>query len=330
MQLIQRMSAMEILDIRHNWSREEIASLFALPFVRLLYQALDTYQKYFPDAVMQISSLLSIKTGSCPEDCAYCAQSSHHKSKIKTQDLLDLETVIIAAKTAKANGATRFCMAAAWRFPSEKQFELILEMIKEVKKIGLETCMSLGMLTKSQIVALKIAGLDYYNHNLDTSPEYYKKIISTRTYDDRINTLESLYDAGIKICCGGIIGMGEGIEDRISLLHQLAIFPGHPHSVPINYFIPMQGTPLANVNSIDPLDFVRVIAVTRILMPRSLIRLAAGREKMSDELQTLCFCAGANSIFCGEKLLTAKNPAVEKDRRLLQRLGILRCYSERT
>ena len=314
---------MENSEIRHNWSQEEIANLFALPFIKLLYQALAIHQKYFPNATIQISSLLSIKTGSCPEDCAYCAQSSHHKSMIKTHDLLNIETVIAAAKTAKANGVTRFCMGAAWRLPPEKQFEQILKMIKEVKKIGLEICMSLGMLTKSQSEALKIAGLDYYNHNLDTSPEYYKKIISTRTYDDRINTLKNLRDADIKICCGGIIGMGESVEDRISLLHQLVNFPEHPHSVPINYFIPMQGTPLANVNSIDPLDFVRTVAIARILMPRSFIRLAAGREKMNDELQALCFCAGVNSIFCGEKLLTAKNPTVEKDRQLLQRLGFI-------
>ena len=314
---------MENSEIRHNWSQEEIANLFALPFIKLLYQALAIHQKYFPNATIQISSLLSIKTGSCPEDCAYCAQSSHHKSMIKTHDLLNIETVIAAAKTAKANGVTRFCMGAAWRLPPEKQFEQILKIIKEVKKIGLEICMSLGMLTKSQSEALKISGLDYYNHNLDTSPEYYKKIISTRTYDDRINTLKNLRDADIKICCGGIIGMGESVEDRISLLHQLVNFPERPHSVPINYFIPMQGTPLANVNSIDPLDFVRTVAIARILMPRSFIRLAAGREKMNDELQALCFCAGVNSIFCGEKLLTAKNPTVEKDRQLLQRLGFI-------
>ena len=313
---------MQNLSTHHDWSLKEITDLFTLSFIKLLYQALETHQRYFSADSVQISSLLSIKTGSCPEDCAYCAQSSHHKTDIKFQDLLDIKTVIAKATATRDIGGTRFCMGAAWHSPPEKYFEQILEMIREVKKLGLETCMSLGLLTKSQAFLLKEAGLDYYNHNLDSSPEYYEKIISTRTYNERLTTLKNLRDAEIKICCGGIIGMGETTEDRIGLLHQLVNFPEHPHSVPINYFTPIPGTPLANVPPIDPFDFVRVIAVSRILMPHSLIRLAAGREKMSDELQALCFCAGANSIFCGEKLLTVKNPSIEKDYHLLQRLGM--------
>ncbi len=314
---------MKNLIIRHDWSLEEIGDLFYLPFLKLLYQALGIHQRCFALDVVQVSSLLSIKAGVCPEDCAYCAQSGHHQRAVKSEGLLGIEQVVVAAKEVKERGGTRFCMGAAWRSPPEQNFAQILKMICEVKKLGLETCVSLGMLSKSQAQALKEAGLDYYNHNLDSSPEYYQKIISTRTYSERLATLENLSKVGIKICCGGIIGMGESIADRIKLLQTLANFPQHPHSVPINYFIPMLGTPLANVNSIDPLDFVRVIAVARILMPRSTIRLAGGRESMSDELQVLCFCVGANSIFCGEKLLTAKNPTIAKDRQLLQRLGFI-------
>lgn len=313
---------MQNSDIRHDWSSEEISTLFSLPFIKLLYRAMTVHQKYFAADAMQISNLLSLKTGSCPEDCAYCAQSSHYRSEIKPHVLLGIETIIALAKTAKANGVSRFCMGGAWRTPPEDQFEQLLEIITEVKNLGLETCMSLGMLSASQALTLKTAGLDFYNHNLDTSPEYYKKIISTRTYSERLTTLENLRHAGIKICCGGIVGLGENVIDRIILLQQLANFPEHPHSVPINSFMPMAGTPLAEVVPIDPFDFVRVIAVARILMPCSFVRLAAGREGMSDELQALCFCAGANSIFCGDKLLTAKNPGVEKDYALLRRLGI--------
>lgn len=313
---------MQNSDIRHDWSREEISNLFSLPFIKLLHLAMTIHQKYFVAATMQISNLLSLKTGACPEDCAYCAQSSRYQSEVKPHALLGIETIVAMAKTAKKNGVSRFCMGGAWRTPPTKQFEQLLEIIKAVKEIGLETCMSLGMLTILQARALKTAGLDFYNHNLDTSPVYYKKIISTRTYSDRIATLENLRCVGIKICCGGIVGMGEDASDRMLLLQQLANFPEHPHSVPINSFIPMLGTPLVHVAPIDPFDFVRVIAVARILMPRSFVRLAAGREGMSDELQALCFCAGANSIFCGDKLLTAKNPAIEKDYNLLHRLGI--------
>jgi biotin synthase len=309
-------------NIRHDWSINEITALFALPFMELLHQALSIHLQHFSANTIQVSSLLNIKTGSCPEDCAYCTQSAHHKTGIQKHDLLDAEKVAAYARIAKAAGATRFCMGAAWRTPPEKQFPEILAMVKKVKELGLETCMTLGMLSATQVQALKEAGLDYYNHNLDTSPEYYPKITTTRTYSERIATLEKLHSAGIKICCGGIIGLGESKEDRISLLRQLANFPAHPHSVPINRLIPMENTPLANIEPIDPFDFVRVVAVARILMPCSLIRLAGGRETMSDELQALCFSAGANSIFCGEKLLTSNNPTVKKDRELLQRLGI--------
>lgn len=309
-------------DIRHDWSINEITSLFTLPFIKLLYKALSIHLQNFSADTMYISSLLNIKTGSCPEDCAYCAQSSHYKAKIQKHDLLDIEAVVAAAKKSKDSGATRFCMGAAWRTPPEKHFAEILEMIKKVKELGMEACMTLGSLNDSQVKSLKEAGLDYYNHNLDTSPEYYPKIITTRTYGERIATLEKLRNAGIKICCGGILGLGESNEDRISLLHQLANFPEHPHSVPINRLIPMEGTPLANVEPIDPFDFVRIIAVARILMPFSFIRLAAGRETMNDEFQALCFAAGANSIFCGEKLLTADLPSIKKDQDLLKRLGI--------
>ncbi|MDR1057167.1 MAG: biotin synthase BioB [Coxiellaceae bacterium] len=314
---------MQDLAVRHDWSLTEIAKLFALPFIELLSRALMIRQRYFLANRLQISSLLNIKTGACSEDCAYCAQSSHYKTELKTtEDLFSIETVIAHAKSIKAVGGSRFCMGAAWRSLPEKNFPQILEIIREVKKLGLETCMSLGMLTRDQTKLLKEAGLDYYNHNLDTSEKYYRKIITTRTYQERLTTLENLRNAGIKVCCGGIIGMGESLDDRIELLHQLATFPEHPHSVPINYLIPMSGTPLANIAPIDPFDFVRVIAVARILMPQSFVRLAAGRDKLSDELQALCFCAGTNSIFCGERLLTAKNPSLEKDRNLLQRLGI--------
>jgi biotin synthase len=314
---------MQNIDIRHDWSLKEISDLFTLPFTRLLYRAMDAHQRYFSSEVVQICHLFRIKTGGCTEDCAYCAQSGHYKTGIKPHGLVSIEAVIDAAKVIKNLGGKRICMGAAWHSPTEKQFNHILEMIGEVKKTGLKVCLSLGMLTESQVQLLKTAGIDYYSHNLDTSPEYYKKIVSTRSYNDRIATLEKLRQAGIKICCGGIIGMGETIDDRIGLLHQLANLPEHPHSVPINHLIPMRGTPLEDAKNIDHFDFVRVIAVARILMPRSFIILAGGRNMMSDELQALCFCAGVNSLCCGEKLLTAKNVAAEKDSELLQRLGIV-------
>lgn len=313
---------MQDLNIHHDWSLQKISKLFKLPLITAIYRAAAIHQQYFVPNTIQVGSLLSIKTGLCPEDCAYCAQSVHHHSKLVSHDLLDLAVVVNKAKLAKSAGVSRFCMVASGRSASITQFTQILAMIKAVKKIGLETCMSLGSLTIKQAQELKAAGLDYYNHNLNTSPKYYKKIVTTHQYTDRINTLKNLRNVGIKICCGGIVGMGEKNSDRISLLQQLANFPEHPHSIPINYFVPIDGTPLEIITKIDPFEFVRTIAVARILMPRSLIRLAAGRNLMNDELQALCFCAGANSIFCGEKLLTTKNPTIAKDRILLKRLGI--------
>ena len=308
---------------KHDWTTTEITELFDLPFNELLYQAATVHRRHFASDTMQISGLLSIKTGECPEDCAYCAQSSHHQGKIKAHELLSLSMVIEKAQAIKRSGGTRFCMGAAWRAPDqEEELEQVLTMVREVKKLGLETCVNLGMLTLSQAQQLKDAGLDYYNHNLDTSPRYYQQIISTRVYSDRLETLNNLRQVGIKVCCGGIVGMGETKEDRIELLRQLSSFPEHPNSVPINYFMPMPGTPLARVKPLDPFELVKVIAVARILMPRSTVRLAAGRERMSDELQAWCFFAGANSIFGGDKLLTANNPELSKDYNLLARLGI--------
>lgn len=318
---LDKLKFMNQYQIRTDWSKQEITELFSERFIKLMQQAMNVHQHFFPENVIQISSLLSIKTGGCPEDCAYCAQSSRAKTDLKKQPLVDLETVSQAAQKAKQQGITRLCMGAAWRNPPENQFEQILAMVKEVKKWGLEACMTLGMLNDKQVKKLKEVGLDYYNHNLDTSPTYYKKIITTRSYDDRLATLEKLRQAGIKICCGGIIGMGENEEDRIDLLLQLANFPQHPQSVPINRFVAIEGTSLNDTN-LDPFAFIKVIAVTRILMPKSTIRLTAGRETMSDELQALCFFAGANSIFVGEKLLTVKNSLLEKDLKLLQTLGL--------
>jgi biotin synthase len=308
-------------QIRHDWEIKEIADLFELPFINLLQQAINIHRENFPDNKIQISSLLSIKTGACPEDCAYCSQSGRYKTGVKTHSLLRIKKITNAVKTAKELGVKRFCMGAAWNTPPEKYFTKILDIVKMVKNLGLESCMTLGMLDRAQVFALKKAGLDYYNHNLDTSARYYKQIITTRKYEDRIKTLNLLREAGIKICCGGIIGLGETKKDRMALLQELANFPEHPQSVPINRFVPVAGTPLANTPPIDSLDFVRIIAVARILLPQAIIRLAAGRESMSDELQALCFCAGANSIFCGNKLLTAKNSAIEKDFELLKYLG---------
>ena len=322
MQLKFKMPPMQNSCIRHDWSLQEIGDLFALPFTKLLYRAMDTHQRYFSAKMLQLCYLVSIKTGGCKEDCAYCAQSCHYETGIKPLGLASIETVVTAAKAIKSLEGERICLAAAWPSPSEKQFHQILEMIRAIKKIGLKICLSIGMLTENQAQSLRAAGIDYYNHNLDTSPEYYKKIVSTRSYNDRIATIERLRRAGIKICCGGIIGMGETIDDRVGLLCQLANLPEHPHSVPINHLIPIPGTPLKDTKNIDPFDFVRVIAVARILMPHSLILLAGGRKMMSDELQALCFCAGANAICCGEKLLTAKNSPVAKDQQLLQRLGL--------
>lgn len=308
--------------IRHNWSKQEIALLFDLPFNDLLFQAHSLHREAFDPNQVQVSTLLSIKTGACPEDCGYCSQSARNEAEIERERLLPLNEVIEKASNAKANGASRFCMGAAWRNPTDKNLDRVIEMIEAVNAIGLETCVTLGMLTANQTQKLKNAGLDYYNHNLDTSPEYYGDIITTRTYQDRLDTLEHVREAGINVCCGGIVGMGEAETDRISLLQQLANLPEHPESVPINMLVQVEGTPLHGVEKIESLDFVRTIAVARIMMPKSVVRLSAGRTEMSDEQQALCFFAGANSIFYGDKLLTTSNPDENQDRVLFSKLGI--------
>nr|VFK26984.1 MAG: biotin synthase [Candidatus Kentron sp. MB]VFK31247.1 MAG: biotin synthase [Candidatus Kentron sp. MB]VFK75416.1 MAG: biotin synthase [Candidatus Kentron sp. MB] len=309
--------------IRHDWQKEEIESIFTQPFSNLLFQAQVIHRTCFDPNELQISSLLSIKTGACSEDCAYCPQSArYHPGQTNLEGLMPVDMVLEAARKARDNGATRFCMGAAWRCPKPRELDQVLTMIEGIKALGMETCTSLGMLDKKQAKQLKDAGLDYYNHNLDTSPEFYGEIISTRTYEDRLDTLENVREAGISVCCGGIIGMGEDRNDRIGLIQQLANLPKHPDSVPINLLIQIEGTPLEQVEEIDPLDFVRIVALTRILMPRAYVRLSAGREKMSDELHALCYLAGANSIFYGEKLLTAKNPEAARDQALMKRLGM--------
>jgi len=308
--------------LRHDWSREEILELFALPFNDLLYRAQTLHRCHFDANEIQVSTLLSIKTGGCPEDCAYCPQSGRYDTGLERGRLLPLEEVVAAARAAKARGATRFCMGAAWRAPKDRDLVQVAEMVRAVKALGLETCLTLGMLTAEQARRLRDAGLDYYNHNLDTSPEYYPRIISTRTYQDRLATLDHVRDAGIAVCCGGIIGMGENREDRAGLLQQLANLPRHPESVPINLLVQVEGTPLHGSEALDPFEFVRTVAVARILMPASRVRLSAGRSDMSDEMQALCFLAGANSVFYGEKLLTMDNPVEEADRLLFERLGL--------
>jgi biotin synthase len=308
--------------LRCDWQEAEIERLFELPFNDLLYQAQQQHRVYFDPNQVQVSTLLSVKTGGCPEDCGYCPQSVHHPTTVEPERLLDTETVVEAAKRARQAGASRFCMGAAWRNPRGRNFERVLEMVRRVRDEGLETCMTLGMLDVEQASRLKQAGLDYYNHNLDTSPEFYGEIISTRTYEDRLNTIRHVRSAGINVCCGGIVGMGEARADRVSLLEQLARQDPHPESVPINMLVRVQGTPLADAEVIDSLEFVRTVAVARVLMPASHVRLSAGREQMSDEMQALCFLAGANSIFYGEKLLTTANPEAERDRQLFERLGL--------
>lgn len=308
---------------RHDWSREQAQGIYELPFSGLVFHAQRIHRMHFNPNELQISTLLSIKTGACPEDCAYCPQSAHYAPGRNVQRLLALEEVITAAREARAQGASRFCMGAAWRSPKARELDEVLRMIEGVKALGLETCATLGMLTARQAQRLKEAGLDYYNHNLDTSPEYYDSIITTRSYRDRLDTLAHVREAGINVCCGGIVGMGEGANDRVALLVQLATFPRHPESVPINLLVQVEGTPLSGTDQLDPLEFVRTVALARILMPASYVRLSAGREKMSDELQALCFLAGANSIFYGEKLLTTNNPTRERDRNLFQRLGMV-------
>lgn len=308
--------------LRHDWSLDEIKALFELPFNDLLFQAQTIHRQNFDPNSVQISSLLSIKTGACPEDCGYCPQSAQHNTELEKERLLPLEEVKQAALEAKRNGATRFCMGAAWKNPTDKNLGRVIEMISVVKDLGMETCVTLGMLTQQQTKRLKEAGLDYYNHNLDTSPEYYNEVITTRTYQDRLDTLQHVQDEDIKVCCGGIVGMGEEEEDRAGLLQQLANLPRHPESVPINLLVQVENTPLFGTEELDPLEFVRTIAVARIMMPHSAVRLSAGRNDMSDELQSLCFLAGANSIFYGEKLLTTPNPRENSDMKLFQRLGI--------
>ncbi len=308
--------------LRHDWTQDEVLALFRLPFNDLIYQAQTAHRAHFDPNEVQISTLISIKTGGCPEDCAYCPQSAHFETGVKTQKLMAKEEVLTQAQRAKEAGATRFCMGAAWRAPKDSEVEQVAEIVSGVKSLGLETCATLGMLTRSQAERLRVAGLDYYNHNLDTSESYYERIISTRTYQDRLDTLAQVRQAGIRVCCGGILGMGEGVEDHADMLRTLANLPAHPESVPINLLVRVEGTPLSDARPMDPLDFVRAIAVARILMPASFVRLSAGREAMTDEVQALCFLAGANSIFFGEKLLTTPNPSMPADRRLFERLGL--------
>ena len=308
--------------VRHDWSRDQVRAIFELPFNELLFQAQTLHRQFFDPNAVQVSTLLSIKTGGCPEDCNYCPQSVHHDTGLESERLMDVEAVVTAAKRAKQAGATRFCMGAAWRNPKGKNFERVLEMVSRVQAEGLETCATLGMLDAGQAVELKQAGLDYYNHNLDTSPEFYGEIITTRTYDDRLDTLTQVREAGINVCCGGIVGLGEGREDRVALLCELANLPEHPGSVPINQLVKVEGTPLERQTDIDAIEFVRTIATARILMPASYVRLSAGRAEMTDEMQALCFLAGANSIFYGEKLLTTGNPDTARDDALFDKLGL--------
>ncbi|MBS0979946.1 biotin synthase BioB [Acetobacter thailandicus] len=307
---------------RNDWTVAEIQALLDLPFPELMFRAQAIHRASFDPTDIQISTLLSIKTGGCPEDCAYCPQSARHEESVKADRLMAVETVLEEARKAKSAGASRFCMGAAWRSPKEHDLETVCSMIEGVKELGLETCVTLGMLDTDQAEKLKKSGLDYYNHNLDTSPEFYGEIITTRTYQDRLDTLSNVRDAGINVCCGGIVGMGENETDRAGLIAALATLPVHPESVPINLLVRVKGTPLGEAETVDPIDFVRMIAVARITMPKSRVRLAAGRENMNDETQTLCFLAGANSIFYGERLLTTPNPQAQRDRKLLDRLGM--------
>ena len=322
-QPVQSVAPGQSSGIRHDWTLAEARALFGQPFNDLVYQAQTIHRQNFDPNELQLSSLLSIKTGSCSEDCAYCPQSAHYDTGMGGQDsLMSVEAVLEAARQARSQGAGRFCMGAAWRSPNDREIERVCEMVEGVRSLGMETCVTLGMLTDAQTRRLKSAGLDYYNHNLDTSEEYYSEIITTRTYQDRLDTLERVREAGLNVCCGGIVGMGEGDDDRAGLLVQLANLPRHPESVPINMLVQVEGTPLSDVARLDPLVFVRTIAVARIMMPRARVRLSAGRTSMSDELQALCFLAGANSIFYGEHLLTTDNPEANADRQLFERLGM--------
>jgi len=307
---------------RHNWTVEEANALLEMPFMELLYKAHTVHRQFHDANKVQLSTLLSIKTGGCAEDCKYCPQSSLYETSVKASKLMEIEEVIASARAAKAAGASRFCMGAAWRSPKDRDLDKVVPMIQAVKEMGLETCVTLGMLNAEQSQRLKQAGLDYYNHNLDTSAEFYNQIITTRTYQDRLDTLDNVSAAGIKVCCGGIVGMGEQVEDRASMLVTLANLPKHPESVPINKLVKVVGTPLAGDEEISNFDFIRTIAVARIMLPESFVRLSAGRENMSEEMQALCFFAGANSIFYGEKLLTTPNPAANEDTMLFEKLGI--------
>ncbi|MET0046459.1 MAG: biotin synthase BioB [Sedimenticola sp.] len=309
-------------NLRHDWSQEEIEALLDLPFNDLMFRAQSVHRRHFDPNRVQVSTLLSIKTGSCSEDCGYCSQSHKYNTDLEKEKLLPVDEVIKAASAARETGATRFCMGAAWRNPTDKNLERVIEMIQAVHDLGMETCVTLGMLTEQQAVRLKDAGLDYYNHNLDTSPEYYGNVITTRTYQDRLETLEHVRDQGINVCSGGILGMGESRRDRASMLKELANLPKHPESVPINMLVQVEGTPMFGTDDLDPFEFVRSIAVARILMPESYVRLSAGRTEMSDEMQSLCFMAGANSMFYGERLLTTDNPEADNDKALLERLGM--------
>lgn len=310
------------MHLRNDWTRAEIQALYQQPFLDLVFQAQQIHRQYFEANAIQVSTLLSIKTGKCPEDCKYCSQSARYDSKLEAEKRIAVEKVISEAQQAKASGSTRFCMGAAWRNPHERDMPYVLDMVREVKALGLETCMTLGMLNASQAERLKGAGLDYYNHNLDTSREYYPNVISTRSFDDRLDTLSHVREAGLKVCSGGIVGLGEETKDRIGLLFELATLPIHPESVPINMLVPMQGTPLAEVDKLDVTEWIRTIAVARIIMPKSYIRLSAGRESLSDADQALAFMAGANSLFSGDKLLTTPNTAQGKDQQLFQKLGL--------
>jgi biotin synthase len=311
------------LATRHDWQLEEVLEIMQKPFADLINEAQTVHRQYFNASEVQVSSLLSIKTGSCAEDCAYCPQSAHSNTGLESEPLMQIESILAAADSAKRQGSTRFCMGAAWREPTDRDIDRVCEIVDAVKGMGMETCMTLGMLTDEQAKRLKDSGLDYYNHNLDTSEEFYSQIITTRTYQDRLDTLSRVREAGLNVCCGGIVGMGESQKDRAALLLQLANLPKHPESVPINLLVQVEGTPLAGIGSLDPFVFVRVIATARILMPMSRVRLSAGRSAMSDELQALCFLAGANSIFYGDKLLTTENPLTDTDQTLFKRLGMV-------
>ncbi len=307
---------------RHDWTREDVRALFDLPFPELMFRAQSVHRENFDPAEVQISTLLSIKTGGCPEDCAYCPQSAKYDTGVHAEKLMALDAVLAEARAAKDSGASRFCMGAAWRSPKDRDLDQVCAMVEGVKALGLETCATLGMLTGGQAQRLKESGLDYYNHNLDTSPEFYGEVITTRTYQDRLETLDHVREAGIHVCCGGIVGMGETRADRVGMIATFASLPVHPESVPINMLVKVAGTPLAAEGALDGIEFVRTIAVARITMPRSVVRLSAGREDMSEETQALCFLAGANSIFYGPKLLTTPNPGRDRDRELMDRLGM--------